>query len=179
MIVHTLKKYQDHIPCSLPYKVICIDNKFIKPVILYRGKNAVDRFIESSLKERSYCQKIIKKHFNKNLGMSAEDEERFQLSNICWICDKLFDAGDNRVRDHCHITGKCRHSTHWSCNIILKLTKRVPAIFHNLRGYDSYLIMQEICNFDVKVNVKPNGLEKHMAFTINNSFYGHYVIYDF
>ena len=31
--------------------------------------------------------------------MSAEDREMFQLSDICWICDKLFDAGDNKVRD--------------------------------------------------------------------------------
>ena len=100
------KKYQDHIPCSFACKVVCIDDKFSKKVVLYRGKNAVYRFIESILKERSYCQKIIKKHFYKNLVMSAEDEERFQLSNICWICNKLFDAGNNKVRDHCHITGK-------------------------------------------------------------------------
>ena len=37
--------------------------------------------------------------------ISAEEEERFQLSNNCQICDKLFDVGDNKVRDHCHITG--------------------------------------------------------------------------
>ena len=47
-----------------------------------------------------------KKHFNKNLIMSTEEEERFQLANSCWICDKLFDLGDDKVRDHCHITGK-------------------------------------------------------------------------
>ena len=40
--------------------------------------------------------------------MSAEDEELFQLSNNFWICNKLFDAGYNKVRDHCHITGKYR-----------------------------------------------------------------------
>ena len=51
-------------------------------------------------------KKIIKKHFNENLIMPAEEEEeRFQLSNSCWICDKLFDVGDDKVRDHCHITG--------------------------------------------------------------------------
>ena len=66
--------------------------------------------------------------------MFAEDEERIQLSNICWIIDKLFDAGDNKVRDHCNITGKYRGSAHWSCNINLKLTKEVPVIFHNLSG---------------------------------------------
>ena len=60
----------------------------------------------------NYCKKIIKKHFNKNLVMSAEDEENFQLSNICLICNKLFDARDNKVRDHCHVTGKYRGSAH-------------------------------------------------------------------
>ena len=82
---------------------------------------------------------MIKKHFNKNLIMSAEEEERFQLSNSCWRCDKLFDAGDDRVRNHCHITGKIRGAAHWSCNAILKLIKKVPATFHNLRGYDSLI----------------------------------------
>ena len=85
---------------------------------------------------------MIKKHFNKNLVRSAEDEQIFQLSNKCWICDKLFDIRDNKVRDHCHITGKYRGSAHWSCNINFKLTKEVLVIFHNLRGYDGHLIAQ-------------------------------------
>ena len=93
----------------------------------------------------------MKKHFNKNLIMSAEDEERFQLSNIYWICDKLFDVGNDKVRDHFHVTGKCRDSAHWNCNINLKLSKKIPVIFHNLRGYYSHLIIKEIGKFDVKV----------------------------
>ena len=44
-------------------------------------------------------------HLNKNLMMPGE-EERFLLSNSCWICNKLFDVGDDKVRDHFHITGK-------------------------------------------------------------------------
>ena len=92
----------------------------------------------------NYCQKIKKKHFNKNLVMPAEDEERFQSSSKYWICNKLFDVGDNKVRDHDHITGKYRGPAHWSCNINLKLAKNVPVIFHNLKGYGSHLVMQEI-----------------------------------
>ena len=46
--------------------------------------------------------------------MTAEEEKQFQSSNICWICEKLFD--DEKVRDHCHITGKFRGAVHWSCN---------------------------------------------------------------
>ena len=75
-----------------------------------------------------------KKHFNKNLIMSAEEEERFQLADSCYICDKLFVIGDDKVRDHCHITGKYRDASHWSCNINLKMSKKIPVLFHNLRG---------------------------------------------
>ena len=32
--------------------------------------------------------------------MSPEGEEIFQLSNICCICYKLFDVGDDKVKDH-------------------------------------------------------------------------------
>ena len=89
--------------------------------------------------------------------MSAEYEQKFQSNNKCWICDKLFGLGNYKVRDHCHVTEKYRGSSNWSCNIYLKLTKNVPVIFHNLKGYNSPLIMQELSKFDVKLNLIPNG----------------------
>ena len=51
------EKYQDHIPCSFAYKVARVDNKFSKKVVLYRGKNAVYRFIKAILEEYDYCKK--------------------------------------------------------------------------------------------------------------------------
>ena len=101
--------------------------------------------------------------------MSEKDEQIFQLSNECCICNKLFNVGDNKVRDHFHMTRKYRSSTYWSCNINLRLTKKVPVIFHNLRGYDSHLIIKEIGKSNVGVSAIPNGLEKYMDFTINNN----------
>ena len=47
------------------------------------------------------------------------------------------------------------------------MSKIIPVIFHDRRGYYSDLIIKEVSKFDVKVNVIPNGLEKYMAFTIN------------
>ena len=32
------KKYQDHIPCSFTYKLVCVDDKFSKDVVLCIGK---------------------------------------------------------------------------------------------------------------------------------------------
>ena len=67
------KKCQDHIPCSFAYKFVCVDNKFSKDVVLYRGKNAVLRFIKCIFKEMGYCRCVMKKHFNKSLVMTAEE----------------------------------------------------------------------------------------------------------
>ena len=106
----------------------------------------------------------MKKHFDKKLIMTEEEENLFQKSNSCWICKKLIDNDEEKVRDHCHVTGKFRGAAHWNCNINFQLTKKVPVIFHNLRGYDSHLIFNELTKFDVKTKVIPNGLEKYMAF---------------
>ena len=109
------KKYKDHVPCSFAYKLVCVDNKFSKPIVFYRCENAAYKFIEAILKEYEYCQKVMKKHFNKNLIMIEKEEEYFQSSNTCWICKKLVE--DEKVRDHCHMTGKFRGAAHWSYNI--------------------------------------------------------------
>ena len=71
------KKYQSHNPCSFAYKVVCIDNGFIKPIAVFKGKNAVCKFIKGILEEYEYCKKLMKKHFNKNLIMSEKEEEQF------------------------------------------------------------------------------------------------------
>ena len=50
------KKYQDHSPYSLAYKVVCIDDRFTKPIVAYRGENAAYEFIKTILKEYKYCK---------------------------------------------------------------------------------------------------------------------------
>ena len=77
----------------------------------------------------------MKKHFNKNLITSEEEEQLFLKSNSCWISEKLID-NDEKVRDHCHVTGKYRGAAHCSCNVNFQLTKKVPVIFNNLGGHD-------------------------------------------
>ena len=100
--------------------------------------------------------------------MTKEDDEDFKNSTKCWTCDKHYIDNDVKVRDHCHITGKYSGSPHRDCNINLKLNHKIPVVFHNLKNYDSHLIMQELGKFSLKINVILNGLEKYMGFNINN-----------
>ena len=65
---------------------------------------AAFEFIKAILKEYEYCKKVMKKHFNKNFIKSEKEKEQFQSSNAYWICEKLSDNGDEKVRDNCHVT---------------------------------------------------------------------------
>ena len=111
------------------------------------------------------------KHFNKGLIMTASQNEEFERSNICWICGKSIDIGYNKVRDHDHTKSgnNCRGPAHWSCNINMKISKKLVVIFHNLRGYDSHLIFKELNKFNCSFSVIPNGLEKYMSFTVGKN----------
>ena len=157
------KMYHEHVPCSYAYKVVCIDDIFSKPIVVYRGLNATYEFIKSILKQHEYCKKIMKYQFNKNLVMTEKEEYLFQQNNNSWICKKIIDKEDEKVRDHCRITSKFRGSAYWDCNINFQLTKKIPVIFHNLKGYDSHLIFSEQHKFNLKFDVISNGLEKYMA----------------
>ena len=59
------KKYHEHVPCSYAYKVVCIDDRFSKSIVVYRAKNAAYQFIKADFKEYKYCRKIMKKHLKK------------------------------------------------------------------------------------------------------------------
>ena len=175
--------YQTHEDCGSAYKVICCyDDKYSKPVQTYRGENAVYKLMEEMLQEVEYCKAVIKKHFNKPLVMTDNDEQRFRTMDGCHICGGKYTDKDVHVRDHCHITGKFRGS---ECNLKLRIKPegiKIPVIFHNLRGYDSHFIMQQIGEIakkhaytnkkgekqDLNINAILNNMEKYMAFMLGN-----------
>ena len=79
--------------------------------------------------------------------MTNEEEQMFKTAEECHICGQQYKETDIRVRDHCHITGQYRGSANQDCNLILRINPKeykIPVIFHNLRGFDSHCITQEI-----------------------------------
>ena len=178
--------YQKHTDCGYGYKVVCCyDDKYSKPVQIHRGENAVHKFMENTLEEVNWCKSKMKKHFNKPLKMTKENEIDFKKAIKCHTCDQQYTDKDIRVRDHCHITGKFRGSAHQDCNLKLRIKPdniKIPVIFHNLRGYDSHFIMQQIGEIAKKhayknkrgeechmnINCIPNNMEKYLAFMLGN-----------
>ena len=44
-----------------------------------------------------------------------------------------------KVRDHCHYTGKFRGAAQSNCNLQYKVPKKIPIVFHNCSTYDYHL----------------------------------------
>ena len=178
--------YQTHEDCGYGYKVICCyDDKYSKYTCIYRGENYVYKFMEKMLEEVEYCKAVIRKHSNKPLVMTEVDKQCFKTMNRCHICGEKYTDKDVRVRDYCHITGKFRGSAHQECNLKLRIKPediKIPVIFHNLRGYDSHFMMEQIGEIankhgytnkkgekqDLNIHTIPNNMEKYMAFMLGN-----------
>ena len=77
---------------------------------------------------------------------NLKDDEYFKYSTKCWICDNDYIERDVKVRDHFYITEFYRSSAH--SNITVKLNNKISVVFHNLKNYDSHLIIQELGKFN-------------------------------
>ena len=158
-------KYQEHQPNSIGAKLVCIDDRFTLPSIIFKGKDCINKFITWVLDQQKWTQQITKKYFNRRLIMTNEDEEIYYNLRICWICKQELNM--DKVRDHCHITGKFRQAAHNKCNLKLTIPRKLSIIFHNLQGNDRHIIFKELHNFDVDIAVIPKGIDKYMSIIVN------------
>ena len=142
------EKYQKHTACSFGYKVVChYDEKYSGDVVIYRGEDCIQKFMKCMFEEVKNCQSIIRDNFNKPLKMTKKNEKAFKKATHCHICEKRYKLDDVPVRDHCHVTGKYRGSAHQTCNLKLQISAeniKIPVVFHNLKGYDSHFIINEL-----------------------------------
>ena len=54
MMGSTQNKYQDQLPYSFNYELVCVDDEFIKPIVVFRGENTAYEFIKTIFKEYEY-----------------------------------------------------------------------------------------------------------------------------
>lgn len=138
-------------------------------VFAYKCFSGVDcsvRFIEALHNDYEKAIEIL----NKDVGMKITSEEQasFENATLCHVCDK--ELHNDRVRDHCHLTGKYRGPAHNKCNLKHSFKNfKIPCFFHNFKGYDAQLVLNGINKFSKdKVNCIAQNTEKFITFTLNN-----------
>jgi len=85
-------------------------------------------------------------------------EKQYNRAFRCHICDG--DLGDDRVRDHCRLTGTFSGAAHNGCNLNYKVLKFIPVMFHNLSGYDSHLFIKHLAKNGEEINCISNNEKK-------------------
>ena len=161
------KKYQKHEPISFSYYILCSIDGVYKPVLRKYTKtkpedaDAMDIFIK-------WLEEDVKDIANiepKEMIFTEEDRKHFNNASDCWICGE--ELGNDRVRDHCHFTGRYRGPAHNKCNLKYRKPKNISVFFHNLSGYDSHLFIKKLGTPNKNENIKciPTNEEKYISFT--------------
>jgi len=162
--------FQQHEPCGFCYYVVAADGTQFEPVV-YRAltpedrPKLVDEFITRLRDTEDQLTQLIKQ--NVKMVLTEEDEADFAAAVDCSMCGGVL--GEDRVRDHDHMTGKYRGAAHSKCNIEegKKRTKNItfPVFFHNLKGYDGHLILSHVGKHTSKLSGIPLNYEKMMSFS--------------
>ena len=79
------------------------------------------------------------------IPLTNEENRSYENKKRCCIYRKLFTKDNEKVRDHCHFTGKYRGAGHSKCDMNYKIIKDIPIVFHNA-SYDSHFIIKELAN---------------------------------
>ena len=161
------KKYQKHEPVSFSYYIKCFDNSVCEPILRTytrttpEEEDAMDVFIK-------WLEEDVKAIANikpKEMIFTEEDKKRYEESKECWICGEPFN--NDKVRDHCHYTGRYRGAADNTCNLKYRKPKFIPVAFHNLSGYDSHLFIKKLGFTNGSIDCIPNNEEKYISFTKN------------
>ena len=110
------------------------------------------------------------------LGLTDEEKETHENQKICYICEQEFCTDENnkkefklkqKVRDHCHYTGKYKRAAHSICNLRYRIPKEIPVVFHNGSTYDHHFIIKQLAK-EFKGNFECLGenTEKYIAFSV-------------
>ncbi|KAL6416544.1 hypothetical protein ACFW04_013376 [Cataglyphis niger] len=130
----------------------------------HRGENCVSWFV-LELRDLAFRVRDVLNAITPMTPLTADEQERFRDATNCHVCEKPFESGDARVRDHCHLTGRYRGPAHFSCNLNYKETYVIPIFFHNLSGYDAHFIIKDVANaFPGSVELLPLTKETYISF---------------
>ena len=160
------KKYQKHEPVSFVYYIKSFNESVYKSTKRTyikenpEGPDVIDVFI-NWLEEDV---KIISELGNEKMIITKEEEEQFKQASNCWICHKKLNLED-RVRDHCHYTGRYRGAAHNICNLKYSKPNNISVFFHNLTGYDSHLFIKKLNVTGGNIDCIPNNEENYISFS--------------
>lgn len=152
---------QRHVPTAFAYNIVSSSNISVEGFRSYRGEDCVSKFINFLIEDAKAIHTTLSKC--EPMIFTKKDAEDFKHAITCHICENLL--WNDRVRDHCHITGLYRGASHRHCNLQYKIPKFIPIFFHNLSGYDCHLFIKKLGEYPGQIKIIPKTKEKYITFT--------------
>ena len=156
----------------------CTVSPYFPPnIVTYRAPDAGKVFLEKIEEEKVRILKQWKGSGSKEIYMSSKDNYAFKRETKCYICKKQFEENPakkslTKVRDHDHFTGEFRGVAHSKCNIALRTVKNIPIFFHNLGGYDSHIIFNNLNKVPIETpSVIAKAMERFVCFRIGKLYF--------
>ena len=154
--------YQKHEPSGFClYIKGIVPNITLKPII-YTKTNSDDNVAEK-LEEVTNGMYNDFYRRSKPLCLTKEEQISFNQAKFCHICKT--ELKTDKVRDHCHFTGKYRGAAHNSCNLQCRKPMILPVIFHNLQGYNAHLFIKQLSRLPGDLDCIPSTEEKYISFS--------------
>ena len=159
-------KYQKHEPISFVYYIKSFNESVYKSKkrTYIKEKEEDPDPVETFIKWLEEDVKKISKLGNQKMVITEKEQEQFNQASDCWICGKKLNLED-RVRDHCHYTGRYRGAAHNKCNLKYSKPNNISVFFHNLSGYDSHLIIKKLNVTEGYIDCIPNNEERYISFS--------------
>ena len=131
------------------------------------GYNNADWFVDELIKLENKMAFYFK-NTNKNIIMTEKNEEDYRNNNTCQFCKKTIES--DKVRDHCHLTGKYRGPAHNTCNINVRRKDSIfiPFLFYNFSNYDCHLFFKKLVDRKsdkVELDIFPKTNEEYISVT--------------
>lgn len=168
------REIHEHKAVNYTFLVVDRDYKVVYQKI-YTGEDSAENFIQTLINKEDFFREILTSF--QEMDFTDEDRLSFENCDFCYLCSSDFSAESIRekgqkVRDHCHITGRYISAAHNLCNLSRREKVCVKIFAHNFSGYDSHLIISHLDHIDIEnIHVIPKSGEKFMAIFLNN-FYG-------
>ena len=160
-------KTNKHTPSGYSLFTHCSFNESKNKLNYYRGDDCMKKFCKDL---REHATKIINYQKKKMIPLTTKEEIYHNKQKICYICKKEFNNNDKeqqKVRDHCHYTGKCRGADHNICNLRYKVPKEIPVVFHNGYTYGYHFIIKELLKeFDGNFECLDENTEKYITISV-------------
>jgi hypothetical protein len=163
---------------------------------VYSGKYVMQEFYRYIQKEEEDICKILDRDVPM-LPLTDDEQRGYDAATICYSCNQQFN--NDKVRHHCHVTGRFTSACCNRCNLQLRYHKKgqkrtlgadgkpnnaqyfIPVIAHNLHNYDGHIILKHFEGQAIPKNKAARQIQNVsvIPLTRRNSYLSKSADYDF